>query len=274
MKLMIHILSVIIAVFHIQTVQCGQLHGHTHQAAKHEHSASSEGALLRQHSFIRSEGELVNSAGKIAPPVPEVKAPTKHAFFQQLHHQATATAGAQFVSRAPEKGGEGAGGTWGTRIIVQFLFGVIYWFLIVSKYPKLEGLQPTPEAIKLQSENEVSATLQTSCPNCFFSLCCSGPRAAHTFYSTGVLDYWPGCIAMSLFPCCTLWIVNSFTDLNEKLGGVKKNLFMGLLCACCCSCCVIAQDAESLDLITGARTNLCGVDIEGESTPSPDNRMV
>mmetsp|Transcript_38952 Transcript_38952/g.72319 ORF Transcript_38952/g.72319 Transcript_38952/m.72319 type:complete len:99 (-) Transcript_38952:66-362(-) len=88
---------------------------------------------------------------------------------------------------------------------------------------------------------------------------CSGPRAAHTFYSTGISDYWCSLFGMSLFPCCVLCVANSFTDLNEKLGGQKRGLLMSCLCSYCCSCCVIAQDAESLDLSTGVRTGFCGV---------------
>jgi len=159
-----------------------------------------------------------------------------------------------------QQGEQGSGGTWVQRIIVQLIFGVLYYFLIVSKYPTLEGLQPTPEAIKLQQLDEVSATFEASMPNCVLSWLCTGPRAAHTFHAAGVLSYWPGCIAMSLLPCCTLWIVNSCTDLNEKLGGEKKDFCMGAICAFCCSCCVVAQDAQSLDLITGMDTNLCGVE--------------
>merc|ERR1719337_292085 len=98
--------------------------------------------------------------------------------------------------------------------------------------------------------------------NLFLSWCCTGPRAAHTFYTTIGFNYWAGCFLTSLFPCCTLWYFNSFTDLNERLGGEKRSAVMGLICACCCSCCVIAQDAEALDKITGARTQLCGVDAE------------
>jgi len=162
------------------------------------------------------------------------------------------------VQKAPAQSGIGLG----ERIVIQLLFGILYYYLIVEKYPKLDGLKPTEAAIKLQDLDEVSATLHTSLPNCLLSWCCTGPRAAHTFHSTGVLDYWPSCILMSLVPCCTLWAVNSFTDLNEKLGGVKKNLFVGALCACCCSCCVVAQDAQSLDLITGMETGLYGVQMK------------
>jgi len=159
----------------------------------------------------------------------------------------------------PQRQQQSSGMGWGDRVLIQLIFGLIYYFLIVSKYPKMDGLKPTPKAVELQEMNEISATMEASLPNCLLSWCCTGPRAAHTFHSAGVLDYWPGCILMSLLPCCTLWAVNSFTDLNERLGGAQKNFFMGALCACCCSCCVVAQDAQSLDYITNVDTRLCGV---------------
>jgi len=145
------------------------------------------------------------------------------------------------------------------RFVLQVLFGVLVYFLIVSKYPQLNATQPSSLAVELQRENEVMATCKVSGSNCILSWCCSGPRAAQTFHSVGVMDYWPALILMSLFPCCTLWCMNSQTDLNVKLGGERRGLCMGCLCACCCSCCVIAQDAEALDLTTGVKTGLCGV---------------
>jgi len=145
------------------------------------------------------------------------------------------------------------------RLGCQLLFGIVVYFLIVSKYPQLNDTQPSSLAVELQRENEVMATCKVSGSNCILSWCCSGPRAAQTFHSVGVMNYWPSLILMSLLPCCTLWCMNSQSDLNVKLGGERRGLCMGCLCACCCSCCVVAQDAEALDLTTGARTGLCGV---------------
>mmetsp|Transcript_80947 Transcript_80947/g.143365 ORF Transcript_80947/g.143365 Transcript_80947/m.143365 type:complete len:229 (+) Transcript_80947:68-754(+) len=149
-------------------------------------------------------------------------------------------------------------GSLASRVAMQLVFGLIYYMLIVSKYPVLSG-EPTPAARKLQAVDELSALCDVSFPICICSWLCSGPRAAHTFYSTGISDYWCSLLGMSLFPCCVLFVANSFTDLNEKLGGQKRGLLMSCLCSYCCSCCVIAQDAESLDLSTGVRTGFCGV---------------
>jgi hypothetical protein len=165
--------------------------------------------------------------------------------------------------RKADDGSEGSQGGAGSRILFQLLFGVLYYFLIVSKYPTLEPeAAKNPKAAELQEKNPVMATFggDTTLANCFLSFCCSGPRAAHTFHSTGILSYWFGLVLMTCFPCCTLFAVNSFTELNVKLGGEKAGIIQSCVCAFCCNCCVIAQDAESLDLMTGAKTGFVGVE--------------
>lgn len=156
---------------------------------------------------------------------------------------------------------QGAGlGSMTSRVLPQLLFAILYYFLIVRKYPsfpEFQGKKVSEQAEALQKMYAPQAICHTSCANNFHSFCCSGPRAAHTFHATGIMNYWPSCCLMTFFPCCTLFILNSFTDLNSRLGGTKPNLCMSALCTCFCSCCVIAQDAESLDERTGFNTKLC-----------------
>lgn len=161
----------------------------------------------------------------------------------------------------PQQQQQGGNNDYVTRVILQLLFGVFYYFIIVTKYPMLNEIsaKPNEKAIELQKLDEITATCETSCPNLALSWCCTGPRAAHTLHSTGIMQYWAGLCFMSIAPCCTLWYVNSYTDLNETLGGEKRSLIMSMLCACFCSCCVVAQDAQSLDYITEYNTELCGV---------------
>jgi len=146
----------------------------------------------------------------------------------------------------------------GARMLAQLLYGILYYFCIAANYPKLMG--PTQDSQRLQNVNEACATCQTSSSNCCLSYFCTGPRAAHTFDAAGICGYWPSLLLMTFCPCCTLFFMNSCTDLNERLGGQRKNWLMGILCTFFCSCCVVAQDAESLDLATGASTGCCGVD--------------
>jgi hypothetical protein len=142
--------------------------------------------------------------------------------------------------------------------VIWIIFGVIYYSSVVSKYPKLQNWNERSRAF--QNKNACAALFDTKGPNIALSWCCIAPRAAHTFDSAGVMDYWPGLILMTCFPQCTLCLVQSFTELSPRLGGEKKNPCVACLCSCCCAICVTAQDAESLDLATGAKTNFCSVD--------------
>jgi len=143
-------------------------------------------------------------------------------------------------------------GTNGGRVFLQLIFGVIYYFLVVQKFPRPDPSRHIPPAaVELQKQNPLRATSMSTPKVCALSFLCPGPRAAHTYEITGVMNYWLGLCCMSCFPCCTLFTLNKFTDLNARLGGEPMSFCPGLLYACFCSCCLIAQDAESLDIIVG-----------------------
>lgn len=143
---------------------------------------------------------------------------------------------------------------WINRLLWQLLFGLMYYFLIVSKYPAMPGHQVSEKVAEYKKQNVLQAFVGASPQNIVLSICCTGARAAHTFKVTGALSYWPGLILMSVFPCCTLMFAESYSDMPEKLGGEKRSLLQSALCACCCSFCVIAQDAHALDMATNAQT--------------------
>jgi hypothetical protein len=163
--------------------------------------------------------------------------------------------------QAEEEAEAGTGFFW----LFQILFGVVYYFMVVSKYPTVkEGTGPIDDRAKLlQDKNELMAIGEVSATNCVLSFCCPVARASHTFHSTETLNYWVSCCIMTLFPgwgpCCALFLANSCTPMNRKLGGEERGVLMGLVCSWFCSCCVIAQDAESMDLIVGRKTGLCSV---------------
>lgn len=157
----------------------------------------------------------------------------------------------------------------GSRIGLQLLIGVLYFLGVVRYYPRLTPGTPIPQqAIDLQKMNPVSASLQASPKICCMSAFCAGPRAAHTFESTNVMNYWFGLLCMSCFPCCTLFLTNTCTDLNVRLGGDQMGLITGCVFSFLCSCCLIAQDAESLDLVVGAKTGFLGMDAFPEARES------
>merc|ERR1711948_109836 len=104
------------------------------------------------------------------------------------------------------------------------LYSIFYFCMIVQNYPDWDG-KPTREAEKLQRKNEVSACCDSLSDghwcNCLLSYFCPQPRAAHTLDKVGICSFWPACVLMFLFPCCTLCYANACTELNERLGGKK-----------------------------------------------------
>mmetsp|Transcript_8320 Transcript_8320/g.14321 ORF Transcript_8320/g.14321 Transcript_8320/m.14321 type:complete len:251 (+) Transcript_8320:48-800(+) len=141
------------------------------------------------------------------------------------------------------------------RLLWQLLFGLIYYFLIVAKYPILAPYEvKSEEVIEYKKQNALEALLGASFQNILLSICCTGPRAAHTMSVTGALNYWPALMFMSMFPCCTLIFADHYSDMNEALGGEKRSTLQSVMCATCCLCCVVAQDAQALDMVTGAQT--------------------
>lgn len=211
----------------------------------------SEGHLRRVDASIRSLiwalGEIFFPSSRPAPrPQQQPGAPTAPQ--------------APGPTAAPEEPTGFPSNPWLWQLVYQLFFGLIYYFMIVSKYPKIDPDVKPPDAAKdIQKQNPLMAILNASCANNCLSYCCPGPRFAHTLHATGSGGYWPSLCAMVCFPQCTVCAAHSFTKLNPRLGGAKRSMLMSCLCSCCCMCCVIAQDAEALDASTGTRTGLCGV---------------
>eukprot|EP00929_Paragymnodinium_shiwhaense_P105552 TRINITY_DN70607_c0_g1_i2.p2 TRINITY_DN70607_c0_g1~~TRINITY_DN70607_c0_g1_i2.p2 ORF type:complete len:130 (+),score=22.26 TRINITY_DN70607_c0_g1_i2:575-964(+) len=124
---------------------------------------------------------------------------------------------------------------------------------------KTPDMQPTEDARKLQEGCEVFAITESSCSNVCLSCCCAAPRTAHTAHVLGVLNYWVVLILMSICPCPMLWYLTSGTDLKTQLGGEQKGCCRGCLSSLFCGCCLVVQDAESLDRTMNVRTTFCGV---------------
>lgn len=167
---------------------------------------------------------------------------------------------ARTTTPAPPKKTSSMKQTWLNRMLAQLAFGVIYYFLIVRNYPKLQSANTdTIEALALRDKSPMGAAMDASCSSLFHGFCCSAPRAAHTFHSTGIMNYWLGFLCMTALPCCTLCGVEQYSDLTIKLGGKQRGFFGNLFYSCFCSCCVIVQDADSLDLIMNVETQLFSI---------------
>jgi len=148
--------------------------------------------------------------------------------------------------------------------LVQILFALMYYFFVARVYPKLpEGVEISQEVSEFQQQNILTVPCNGRWENVFLACCCPVARAAHTMDATGTMDYWPSCVLMTICACPTLWLAHSRSDLQAKLGTAPRGCFMDCLCVTFCTCCVISQDAIALDMITGARTGICGV------TPPP-----
>jgi len=170
-----------------------------------------------------------------------------------------------YYKGAAEKGQESWWGTFGGRVLTQIIYGAIYYCLVVTQYPDVSSGDNVSKGRDIQEKNECEAMCAASTPNKVLAWLCTGPRAAHTFHSVGVLNYWVGLLFMSICPCLTLCWANAFTDLNEKLGGQKRICCMACICTMCCSCCVVAQDAQALDDITDVYVGCFGVTKDGAS---------
>lgn len=157
------------------------------------------------------------------------------------------------------KKSEGAASSPIAYYVWQLIYGACYSFLVVQKYPALTARDDRKKAAEIQDKSECGAFFSTSPVNMCLSCCCIGPRAAHTFDKTGVMNYWIALLAMTFCQCFTLCWANAFTNLNEELGGQKRDCCQSMICAFCCSPCVVAQDAQALDDITSVHVGCCGV---------------
>lgn len=162
----------------------------------------------------------------------------------------------KLIRKKEEKGTIGGAISHAVRVLMQIFFGVMYFLLIVRYYPQLPpNARPPQQAVDIQKMNPIVATFNVS-PKIFLcSYMCPGPRAAHTYESSGIMNYWMGLICMSCFPCCTLFLANTVTDLNPRLGGDQMSFVGGCLASFFCSCCLIAQDAQALDYVSGVDTH-------------------
>lgn len=152
-------------------------------------------------------------------------------------------------------GGGGSPASAAVPTVAVFTFVAVFYCLVSSKYQPVGG----PNADSKRIMEEGSACRIKPGFHCCFSCCCNLTAIAHNLNATGTMNYW---VAV-LFGCCCPCIINcvalSCTDHNEKLGGEKKNAFVGCLEGVCCGCCVNAQWMEAADAATGQTTSCCSV---------------
>mmetsp|Transcript_112562 Transcript_112562/g.205048 ORF Transcript_112562/g.205048 Transcript_112562/m.205048 type:complete len:387 (-) Transcript_112562:223-1383(-) len=154
--------------------------------------------------------------------------------------------------------------TYASMVGLQILLGIIYAIVIMRYYPNMSPIRrkPPQAAIDMARGGPVVPFLrcQVSPQICLCSFCAWGARAAHTFHSVRIMNYWLALIFMSTLPCCTQFLCISCTELNTRLGGVEMNLCESCLCSSCCFCCMIAQEAQTLDMLMGVEVGLFGLE--------------
>mmetsp|Transcript_42139 Transcript_42139/g.75403 ORF Transcript_42139/g.75403 Transcript_42139/m.75403 type:complete len:405 (-) Transcript_42139:248-1462(-) len=155
--------------------------------------------------------------------------------------------------------------TYASMVGLQILLGIIYAIVIMRYYPNMSTFQhrkPPQAAIDMARGGPVVPFLrcQVSPQICLCSFCAWGARAAHTFHSVRIMNYWLALIFMSTLPCCTQFLCTSCTELNKRLGGLEMNLCESCLCSTCCCCCMIAQEAQTLDMLMGVEVGLFGLE--------------
>eukprot|EP00811_Abedinium_folium_P007291 NODE_16726_length_980_cov_90.067995.p1 GENE.NODE_16726_length_980_cov_90.067995~~NODE_16726_length_980_cov_90.067995.p1 ORF type:complete len:227 (-),score=45.63 NODE_16726_length_980_cov_90.067995:176-856(-) len=142
------------------------------------------------------------------------------------------------------------------QFIIQIVVAVIYWFVIASKYPKLET--PKPAANEFMEENVCAALPKVGVSKLFYGCCCPAARAAHTYSATETFAYPIGVVLMTFIPCIAVFIADYVRALPVKLGGEKLGCCHACLLAWCCWPCVVCKEAEGLDRAVGVETGLCG----------------
>ena len=140
--------------------------------------------------------------------------------------------------------------------IDQFIIGIVFYFLVQSKYPKLTSA-PNEDSRKVMGE--ATCFRFGSGQRCFIGWCCPAAGIAHVLNATLEVNYWLALFVGSFYPGATTLYAISFTDMNVRLGGEKKSCFTGFWEGCCCACCTINQVNEALDECTRAKTECCQV---------------
>jgi len=154
-------------------------------------------------------------------------------------------------------------------LVQQFLFGVVFFCLVVRKYRVPDTLVVSSAARGLMSESSLHACCRVECGTILLASLCAPQRAALTYHAADIMNYWIGLVAMIFCQACTVFGVSAFTDLRKKIGGDDLFSCMGACEACCCSCCVVAQEAQAVDLCTGQEVVCCGVTTRALESTAP-----
>jgi len=92
------------------------------------------------------------------------------------------------------------------------------------------------------------------------SFCCT-TRVADTYHSAGIMDFWVAFFAAMCCPCCftACLMPCKHGQLRTRLNGsATKACGLDDMClACCCTLCVICQEARSVDQVVQVKVRCC-----------------
>lgn len=148
-----------------------------------------------------------------------------------------------------------------THILLQILFGVIFFFLVATKFPDMES--PNDASKKIMQEPTVCRIKTDKMAICCQALCFPEALLAKIMKATKLGNYWCFLVAGACFPCCTVFVATQCCNADQKLGGPSKGLLYNAFEACCCSCCLIAQATEALDEAVGWTSGCCSAAPKG-----------
>lgn len=160
------------------------------------------------------------------------------------------------------------------RTFGAIIVGIVYYFRVVKEFPKVKEDSKSDSdayAHHLMSAPECEGCgMATSVIGCC-ALLCPAPRLAHTLHSANKMNYWLALILSTFLQPCMVLYGSGFTSLRQDLGGdgAANMKCQRNCCAFWCSCCVIAKQAQALDMKVGWRTSWFGaspliVDEDGE----------
>eukprot|EP00927_Polykrikos_kofoidii_P079720 TRINITY_DN76530_c0_g1_i1.p1 TRINITY_DN76530_c0_g1~~TRINITY_DN76530_c0_g1_i1.p1 ORF type:complete len:316 (+),score=25.43 TRINITY_DN76530_c0_g1_i1:126-1073(+) len=139
--------------------------------------------------------------------------------------------------------------------LVHLGAALLYYFVVVSRYRSLKEKPLSGkrfiEIKSLDQINPLFSLCDVRTDNICLSYYCTNVRAAHTFAKTGACGFWQSWCAMyTCAPCTLCYLQNTVRKaLGMREMGLANNICSSLLC----SCCVVAQHAEALDIATNQR---------------------
>ena len=134
------------------------------------------------------------------------------------------------------------------KMFGQFIFGVLWYFSIVKGYKKLTRVPTQVRSAQILEENPLIALRHVGLGNACVSCYCEPSRFALTLDSLGFSQYW--CALSFGISCMPFMLCYFMNPIRKAMGAHNLDCCTVCIYATCCPSCVIAQQAEALDIAT------------------------